>query len=93
MIKFFYFVNGGAVASLVNFYEDFFSDFHRKVFEQICLLESDGGYDFALLGQYFSPEEIGRLEGLVQKRRSLTRSSFFIKISIQCRGYVIFFQY
>jgi hypothetical protein len=27
-----------------------------------------------LLGQFFSPEEIGRLEGLVQKRRALTEN-------------------
>ena len=53
---------------------DFFSDFHRRVFEQICALEADGGYDFSLLGQFFSPEEIGRLEGLVQKRRALTEN-------------------
>ena len=63
------------IAKKVELYaEDFFSDFHRRVFEQVCLLESDGGYDFALLGQFFSPEEMGRLEGLVQKRRELTEN-------------------
>ncbi len=54
--------------------EHFFSDFHRRVFEQVCMLEADGEYDFSLLGQFFSPEEMGRLEGLVQKRRELTEN-------------------
>ena len=54
--------------------EDFFSDFHRKVFEAVCSLESIGEYDFSLLGQYFSPDEMGRLEGLIQKRRELTEN-------------------
>ena len=57
---------------------DFFSDFHRRVFEQICALESEGGYDFSLLGQYFSLEEIGRLEGLMQKRRALTENGMSV---------------
>ena len=54
--------------------DDFFSDFHRRVFERICALEAEEEYDFALLGQFFSPEEMGRLEGLVQKRRELTEN-------------------
>lgn len=54
--------------------EDFFSEFHRRVFESVCALESEGEYDFSLLGQFFSPEEMGRLEGLIQKRRALTEN-------------------
>ncbi len=53
---------------------DFFSEFHARVFEHICELEGNGEYDFSLLGQYFSPEEIGRLEGLMQKRRELSEN-------------------
>jgi DNA primase len=63
------------MAKKVELYaEDFFSDFHRRAFERICSLEADGGYDFSLLGEFFSPEEMGRLEGLVQKRRELTEN-------------------
>ena len=56
--------------------EDFFSEFYSKVFSHICELESGGEYDFSLLGQFFSPEEIGRLEGLMQKRRELAENGF-----------------
>jgi replicative DNA helicase len=55
--------------------EDFFSEFHKRVFEAIMQLTSSGEYDFSLLGQFFTAEEIGRLEGLVQKRRGLTENS------------------
>ncbi len=54
--------------------EDFFSNFHRRVFDTVSSLERDGEYDFSLLGQFFSPEEMGRLEGLIQKRRELTEN-------------------
>ncbi len=53
---------------------DFFSDFHSRVFGAIIELEEKGEYDFSLLGELFTPEEIGRLEGLVQKRRELTEN-------------------
>ncbi len=53
---------------------DFFSEFHSKVFEYIIELEKSGEYDFSLLGQYLTPEEMGRLEGLEQKRRALSEN-------------------
>ena len=62
--------------------EDFFSEFYSKVFSHICELESGGEYDFSLLGQFFSPEEIGRLEGLMQKRRELAENGF--DVFLQC---------
>lgn len=54
--------------------QDFFSEFHGGVFERITQLQDSGEYDFSLLGQFFSPEEMGRLEGLIQKRRTLTEN-------------------
>ncbi len=54
--------------------EDFFSEFHARVFGHICELETDGGYDFSLLGQFLTADEIGRLEGLMQKRRELSEN-------------------
>ena len=52
--------------------EDFFSEFHRRVFQQIIKMQKEDQYDFSLLGEYFSPDEMGRLQGLEQKRRALS---------------------
>ncbi len=55
--------------------DDFFSEFHRRVFEKIMEIhESDGGFSFSLLGEFLSPDEMGRLQGLEQKRRALTQN-------------------
>lgn len=53
----------------------FITAFHRRAFEAIMALElSDGGFDFALLGERFTPEEMGRMAKLEQKRRVLTEN-------------------
>ena len=62
--------------------KDFFSDFHARAFEAICSLEERGEYDFSLLPEFFTPDEIGRLEGLIQKRRSLSRNG--LDVFSQC---------
>lgn len=62
--------------------DDFFSDFHGRVFDKICALEESEEYDFSLLGQFFSPDEMGRLEGLMQKRRELSENG--LEVLIQC---------
>lgn len=54
--------------------EDFFSEFHAKAFDAIIELEKSDGYDFSLLGEIFTPDEIGRLEGLIRKRRELSEN-------------------
>ncbi len=54
--------------------EDFFSEFHRRAFERIIELQRADQYDFSLLGEFFTPEEMGRLQGLEQKRRMLTEN-------------------
>ena len=54
--------------------EDFVSEFHGKVFDKIVELERADQYDMSLLGEYFSPDEMGRLYGLEQKRRALTEN-------------------
>ena len=52
--------------------DDFSTEFSRRVFSAICELEnSEGGFSKALLGQYFTPDEIGRIESMEQKRRTL----------------------
>ena len=55
--------------------ENFVTAFHRRVFDCIMALEeSDGGFDFSLLGEYFTPEEMGRLSRLEQARRRLSEN-------------------
>ena len=40
----------------------------------MALEESDGGFDFSLLGEYFTAEEMGRLARLEQTRRKLSEN-------------------
>ncbi len=55
--------------------EGFVTSFHRRVFDCIMALEeSDGGFDFSLLGEYFTMEEMGRLARLEQARRRLSEN-------------------
>ena len=55
--------------------DSFVTAFHRNAFTVIMALEeSDGGFDFSLLGEYFSVEEMGRLARLEQARRSLSEN-------------------
>ena len=55
--------------------DSFVTAFHRNVFTVIMALEeTDGGFDFSLLGEYFTVEEMGRLARLEQVRRSLTEN-------------------
>ena len=54
--------------------KDFTSEFYGRVFDSIMTLHRDDQYDFSLLGQFFSPDEMGRLQGLEQKRRALTEN-------------------
>ena len=53
---------------------DFISEFHGRVFDKIVELERADQYDFSLLGEFFTPDEMGRLQGLEQKRRALTEN-------------------
>lgn len=55
--------------------DSFVTSFHRRAFEAIMALEAtDGGFDFSLLGEDFSPDEMGRLARLEQARRSLSEN-------------------
>lgn len=54
---------------------DFITDFYRRVFEAILKLQnSESGFDFALLGQDFSPDEMGRVQKAEMSRRALTQN-------------------
>ena len=55
--------------------DDFVTSFGRKVFDRLMELErSPEGYSRALMGQFFSVDEIGRLERIEVERRRLTRN-------------------
>ncbi len=55
--------------------DDFVTGFGRRVFETLCELErSNGGYSKALLGQYFSVDELARLEKTEVERRRLANN-------------------
>ena len=55
--------------------EDFVTAFNRRAFEGIMALEeSEGGFDFSLLGEFFTPDEMGRLAKLEQARRALSEN-------------------
>ena len=52
---------------------DFITEFGRRAFEVICSLEIDEyGFSKAMLGQHFTPDEIGKLEQIEQNRRKYT---------------------
>lgn len=55
--------------------DNFITAFHRRAFECIMALEEgDDGFDFSLLGEYFTVEEMGRLARLEQARRALSEN-------------------
>ncbi len=53
--------------------DDFLTSFGRRVFETMCALEkSEGGFSKAMLGQSFTPDELGRIEKMELDRRRLS---------------------
>ena len=55
--------------------DDFITDFSRRVFSKICEFEnSEQGFSKIMLGQFFSVEEIGRIEKIEIDRRMLARN-------------------
>ena len=62
--------------------EDFVTDFGRRVFTALCELEvSESGFSKAMLGQYFTVDEMGRIERLEMERRMLARNDREVFIS------------
>ena len=67
----------GAVAngSIPLTAEDFATDFHRRVFERVMELDqSEFGFRFELLGQFFTADEVGRIEKMEVARQALTQN-------------------
>lgn len=56
--------------------EDFLTEFGRRAFLAVTdLVRSDGGFDFSLLGERLTPDEMGRLVRLQEDRRALSDNS------------------
>ena len=59
--------------------EDFFTAFGQRVFGAILALEKgDSGFDMSLLGESFTPEEMGRLERMRLNRRELSENGISV---------------
>ncbi|MBO4980176.1 MAG: DNA primase [Clostridia bacterium] len=53
--------------------EDFFTALGRRMFEEIMRLDAtEGGFMFSLLGESFTPDEMGRMQKYMQERSGLT---------------------
>ncbi|MBQ8836799.1 MAG: DNA primase [Clostridia bacterium] len=51
---------------------DFFTEFGRRVFKVVFEIERSGAYDSGLLGEYFNPEEQGRIMRMQLARSQLS---------------------
>lgn len=65
--------------------QDFFSALGKRAFACIMKLEhEEGGFAYALLGEEFNPDEMGRLQSMLQKRRALTENgTAVLRASVQ----------
>ncbi|MBE6621265.1 MAG: DNA primase [Ruminococcaceae bacterium] len=55
--------------------DDFFTAFGRKAFEAIVALQvAEGSFSLPVLEQAFTPDEVGRLQRMEQKRRELAEN-------------------
>ena len=55
--------------------EDFVTELGKRIFEALCELElSETGFDYALLGERFSPDEMGRMQKMMRMRRELSEN-------------------
>ena len=55
--------------------DDFFTALGKRVFEKVMELHaSEGGFDMSLLGEFFSPDEMGRIQKMLRTRLSLSEN-------------------
>ena len=55
--------------------EHFFTALGKRAFVEICEMEkSEQGFEFSAMGEYFSPDEMGRLVRLQQDRQMLSNN-------------------
>ena len=65
--------------------EDFFSGFGKRAFASIMQMENtEGGFHYSLLGESFTPDEMGRLQSMLQQRRALAENgTAVLRASVQ----------
>ena len=55
--------------------QDFFSGLGKRAFARIMQMETEeGGFNYSLLGEDFAPDEMGRLQSMLQRRRALSEN-------------------
>jgi len=54
--------------------EDFETVLGRRCFEAIMTLHTEGGFDMALLGESFNPDEMGRMQKMLRSRLELSEN-------------------
>ncbi len=71
-----------AAGKLALMADDFMTDFGRRVFEAMMALEqSESGFSKAMLGQFFTIEELGRIERIEIDRRQLANNDRAVFLS------------
>jgi len=62
--------------------DDFVTALGKRIFSAVCELEaSDGGFDYSLLGESFTPEEMGRMQKMMRHRRELSENGLDVLIN------------
>ncbi|MBQ8388547.1 MAG: DNA primase [Clostridia bacterium] len=61
--------------------DDFVTALGRRIFEATMELEgSEGGFDYALMGESFTPDEMGRMQKMMRMRRELSENGLPVLI-------------
>ena len=55
--------------------EDFFTSLNKQLFEKIIECQEAGGFDFAMLSQFFSQDEVSKAAAYAAARRQLSDNS------------------
>jgi DNA primase len=64
--------------------DDFFSGLGKRAFARIMQMEAEGGFNYSFLGEDFSPDEMGRLQSMLQRRRALAENgTAVLRASVQ----------
>lgn len=58
--------------------EDFFTEFGRRVFVAVRDAQSEGGFDFGMLGERFGADEMGRITKMQVSRKDLTQNDISV---------------
>jgi hypothetical protein len=54
---------------------DFVTDFHRRIFQKMMEMhDSESGFHFELMGEDFSPDELGRMQRMMVTRQELSQN-------------------